>query len=351
MKFEQTPRREAPKGGREGFDADTENKRVAFLEDAAKKYLEEDVVTVEWVENILEKVDFKEVRNIFAEHARHAGVPDEKLNFVWPDRFFVLSDEHASSTFLYDPFANAVVISGSLFRSQLESKQDDENIAQYFLFGLFHELAHITAENRLQITDEKQGEHSKMLNYADVGIICRSGFNKINVSDRAASFVMFEEAITQAVATEVGREYLRRRPLDVFDNRISSTKYDEFCKSGVERKMPRVLAGQMRHFRAAQGFFERLSEHVAKECGVPKDIANRAFIAAHYSGSDLTPELRELIDGIVGQGFIERLAGAQTKSDFEHIARTYKFAPISDSMSKKVLRFFGFALESNEKNR
>ncbi|OGG79298.1 hypothetical protein A3A39_01875 [Candidatus Kaiserbacteria bacterium RIFCSPLOWO2_01_FULL_54_13] len=314
-------------GGRSGFIKETEAEALKLVQSRANEYEFRSPENVVWIRDVLKKIDFQELHNIYREVARRAGVRD--INFVLPHHIYPRgTDELGDAADAdYDPISNAISLDGDLVARVRMIESNGEKLAvSLILQQIAHEYAHATGYVAHGEIELDQGERISAV---------RMGLNQTlynHTEDRGTDyytmFELFNEGATEHIATLVSREYLRRLPLDTpSGGTLKLLEFDEFLK---------IVDRDKDDYGAAVEFFNRLSAHISKECEVSQEIVQGAFIRAYYRGEALPAGL---LDETVGKEFTKMLMRAKDAKYLKKLTRDYSLLSLSPSLRERWARF------------
>lgn len=295
-------------GGRRGFDAGLERELLADLTVDAQKCAELYPEAHRWLESLVSRIDFKEMRNVFAQIARRSGVAEEDLNFIGPERILpglpgLWLLEEAST--VQHPEINALVYNiRDIDNALKDPKVGSSRLAPVMLSQLFHEYAHISGAMQRLIVP--YGEEA------------RSGYRKQRILDHhdhpsVDEFMLFNEGVTILIEEQTVREYLRRAPLTMPDGSVLTA-------GRLQKEV--IQVAHREDYSAVKSFVRILAQHIADASGLPAEEVHKAFVKSYYDGAGFFSEDgKEALQELVGKDFHKQLADAKSGDDILRLMR------------------------------
>ncbi|OGG75449.1 hypothetical protein A3A41_01080 [Candidatus Kaiserbacteria bacterium RIFCSPLOWO2_01_FULL_54_22] len=321
-------------GGRNGFPKEVEAEALAIVQHTANEYEQKNPENTAWVRGVIRRIDFREFQLMYGELAQKAGV--KNINVVQPRDIYIRDTEGDDGGDAdYDPMSNAMTMDGDLIAKARgpapfeEPKFRNEIFAvSLILHQIAHEYTHATGYIGYGKIDLDDGRN---IDAVRMGLSQALFRTEDPGNDYYVMFDLFNEGVTEHIAMMMSREYLRRSPLSMPNgDTLESAQFEEFLALQNDEKDD---------YGAAVEFFGKISAYLAKECEVPQDLVEKAFIRAYYRGEELPVVL---LDETVGKEFSKMLMRAKDSEDFNDLVESYILPRASNSLIDQWKRFFGF---------
>ncbi|MFA5777418.1 MAG: hypothetical protein WC906_03195 [Parcubacteria group bacterium] len=169
-----------------------------FIEENEKQHIPE------W-EDFLKKVDFPLLKNIFSKLLKQCGIPEEKMNFIVPEKIFSREWEIGAGT--YWPEFNVITLS-----KVIEDKGYNPEIKR--LRALIHEEIHAMSKSICIGWSPEKGTFKNQQTgffrsiYKDAKIQSPVYNDPQKGGTSCEFFAVFNEAVTEKITGELTKEYL-----------------------------------------------------------------------------------------------------------------------------------------------
>lgn len=241
-------------------------------------------------QEVLQKIDFTLLRELFEKRARKAGIEPGGINFVEREG---ISDKGIGAA--YNSVEDSLTING---RAIIEWNTEAARV----LTEVCHEETHASGHNDVQ--DEigdilLQGvENRRLIIKSGVAEIEEQQSNKKVVS-KSTKFRWFNEGITDELGFEIFCEYIQTQPL-----------HDP--KTGKKTEPEDYISG----YPLARLFVRKLTERIAEQYGVSYDVAWGSVVHAYMTGTSFSSEeIRPLLDDVFHEKFADRLERVNRNND------------------------------------
>jgi hypothetical protein len=244
------------------------------------------------IREIIREIDFESLRTIFEEYASRSGIDPAEVNFIESAK--IKSSKLSALTIgAYNVSTKELNLSekGLQLGFKLDSESDK---AARVLSTLIHEEAHAFGGDG---HTEHEGDSLFGL-LKNKWQTDRSGFIQVSKSessliDPTEKFRWFNEGVVDELASEVYTEYIRREGTQPLDEDKSMDFKDGYP--------------------LARLFVRSLRDRIAEESGVPSEVVWHSIIKLYAEGGDIVQgEVREALDEVFSEKFIDRLAGVSS---------------------------------------
>lgn len=276
------------------------------------------------IAEFLSRIDYEELRSIYAAEAIRSGVDPEKLprgkdDFIGFIDAKEIKKRDISEDSLIDRFFGSPCVGGYNKESivfdnttfTLEAKLDKlryrwggERFAEKLFLGLCHEEAHASSANISRAYYSKKRQERVGRYYTGYDITETGEGRRGVLAD--GLFKFFNEGVTELIATEVYDEYLRGRTLE-----YKTPKGDRQLAIG---------SWITEAYKQNQAFVKELTQKISQECGVPEDVVWNGIKQGYFKGFDVE-EWDELFAGIIAPGFLDELSTATKRKDISSLPR------------------------------
>ncbi|KKW19956.1 MAG: hypothetical protein UY63_C0004G0041 [Parcubacteria group bacterium GW2011_GWA2_51_10] len=326
-------------GGRRGFESKSNVDKASQYQQTVRKqaeilktrYPEE----VGWIEDVVQAIDFDELRGVFFELTAKSQVAREDVNFIPRENIFivppsVITTPGSSSAFKIE---ENVILMSAQEMLETRKKRGEIQARQIILYELIHEYCHAVGANRAEQGPYKERSdvdlREKNVAYAKVQSLIEKKSGKDQVIDSANSFMLFNEGITDEIAHRVLETYLSRK--DFFGITASSLFKKE--KEGLFSFSPHMSI----HYRTARTFADMLVDRISKISEVPKDVVWNGVIGDYFRGTGLP---KELLDEVIGPGFTYNLGEAESAADLKDLAKHFDFSDPRPGTVERLKSYF-----------
>ncbi|KKU93939.1 MAG: hypothetical protein UY26_C0003G0089 [Candidatus Jorgensenbacteria bacterium GW2011_GWA1_48_13] len=253
--------------------------------------------------DVIERIDFKALQNIFESIAAKSGIDPSKMNFVGPERFYDM-------TSMWDTLGrwnsehNVIALNGSALKRSAERAGVDTELR--VLSTLVHEEVHATSRYKSEIVKTQAGDREKIT----------TGYGKYRRGNRSKGlkgevfFDLLNEGVVELLAREVLLEYIRTT--DFTDSR----KVKEFMEAHEQK--PEEMSG----YWLAIKFVDVLVDKVSVKTGTDRNSVWRSFVRGLYEGVDFeTKEFSQPFQELFGENFLQKLSKANFSKDIEALMK------------------------------
>ncbi|MBX4204790.1 MAG: hypothetical protein KW788_01215 [Candidatus Doudnabacteria bacterium] len=240
-------------------------------------------------EGYLGDVDFESLKSSFISLLKKTDVAPESINMVFADDI-IFSSRDLEDGGTYMMMQNMITLNPEV----IEAYGKDNGVSEklFFLETLIHEEVHAVSKFNCQgFLEYDNGEEFGMLfRQAGYGLETFERTNDEERRDRA--FALFDEGVTELLAREVTRDYLKSHP--EFENGNEIKRYFDPANN--------------RPYQIPVFFVEALIEKIVHETGVSRDTVWGAIIRGKLEGENLANEdFRELAAEVLGKSMLEGL--------------------------------------------
>lgn len=232
---------------------------------------------------VLDAINFADLRKVFEKLAEKSGVDPKTLNFLDKDRISqvpgFLTGGRFSSSYNY-----------MTFQGSLEAPKNSEAYLIEVLVRLCHEEAHAVSGTQLRALREategslKEGEHAVIHNGYDHDIYEGGQWETF--------YRLFDEGMTDKLSIVAAREYLLIHP-----------ELDPIAKSLEKVKLPYPAAGAL---------IDSLVAKIGQETGLEERVVLDAFVRGKFEGLFLSEgQFKEFFKETVSGDFLKTLATAE----------------------------------------
>ena len=281
---------------------------VRLFEEHANESLE---LSAEFRE-ILARIDFAAIRNLYAEVARQTDVDPGKMNFVGPDRILEL-DDPAGPTGQYGVDINRIEINYGSIKRIAAGNKDTEAVLVFDT--LMHEEGHAVSKNKCvgKITPKQFNPEFVQSGYSqDVFPYHQDG-------EQISAFGMFEEGVTEKLSRQLGRKYIDTQP------DLASAEARQGLREYYEND------SKAKTYDLAVSFVEAFIARLSHESGVLEETVWGAIIRGKFEGADLSDtDFAVLFSEMFGDKFLERLADINSADEELRLVRLMDIDKLKD---------------------
>ena len=307
-------------GGRRWFEPPQKND-LRQLERKAATFAEREPDVAHWYGDFISRIDFKAFEEIFAEHARRAGVQPSAFNRLDRTKRFLVGND--SKEFDENTGAGDYSVIDNVFTDNgdyLKHMMSDPYVYEHLLGHISHELVHATAS--------VEGHY-----HTPSHITYVSGFevDEVTTNTFGHAYKYFNEGMTEYLARQSTEEYLRRSPLTLpSGSTLTATRYRDF----VDPKLEHSYETYVSFVREFIGFLGRSS-------GISEDAARQALIKSYYDGTGFFSDEAEQLLESLAPDLAKRLATAMNLGDFLNIFNDMELTEVRKEVLNQIRSLYG----------